>query len=309
MNISIIIPTYNRSDCLEECLICLKGQTLEKEKYEIIVIDDGSDNDQQPLVNKVLADSKTKFYYYRQKNSGPAAARNKGIELASGEIIIFIGDDIMVSRNFLAEHYNFHQKNSEEHIAMIGLTCWSDHLEINSFMKWLDSTSLQFDYNNITHNQMVNYRYFYTSNVSLKKSFLLKSNEFFSCSFPFAAYEDAELGYRLEKLGLEIIYNAKAKAGHKHSFVFESFLDRMEKVGRSAFVFYSLHPELKDELYPPYMRNFKFKIKFLLYGSLYNLCRLTHGDFFREKYWLIKIFKAYINGYERQKSKNISSNP
>ena len=91
--ISVIIPTYNRKDILIKCLNALNKQTLSHTAYEVIVVDDGSnDGTEDAIKNLQLA---CKFTYLRQENKGPGAAKNLGIKHATGELLLFINDDII----------------------------------------------------------------------------------------------------------------------------------------------------------------------------------------------------------------------
>lgn len=89
--VSVVIPTYNTASYLEEAIGSVVEQTYPA--MEIIVVDDGSTDD----TKKVLIDliEKKQIIYIYQQNSGPAAARNRGIELAKGDFIAFLdADDI-----------------------------------------------------------------------------------------------------------------------------------------------------------------------------------------------------------------------
>lgn len=297
MNISVIIPTYNRPDNLKECLACLKTQTLDRKLYEIIVIDDGSSAELGRLIDQSLGDSGIKYTLIKQINSGPAEARNKGILVATGEVVLFIGDDIMVSDNYLCEHYNFHLKNPGVDMALLGFTTWSKDIKISDFMIWLEASGIQFGYNDLKPNQTVSYNYFYTSNLSLKRQFML-ANGLFNNSFHHAAFEDLEIGYRLINSGLKLRYNPQAIAHHKHEVDFKGSIKRMKIVGESAKIFSSLHPELTDELSLRSRRGLKGKIKniiiYILYfwGSLFNNRRL------KSYYWKGKMLNSYIMGYD-----------
>src|SRR5206468_7161873 len=66
----------------------------------------------------------------------------------------------------------------------------------------------------------------------------------FDTTFPAAAWEDIELAYRLDKLGLKIRYNAKAVTRHYHPMSVDSFARRQYTVGKSGAIFYRKHPEL-----------------------------------------------------------------
>ena len=89
--ISICVPTYNRKDYLRETLDSIFAQTYKD--YEVVVVDDGSTDG----TDKMLEQGDYHVRYYRQENSGDAAARNKLIRLAQGEFITFIdSDDLLI---------------------------------------------------------------------------------------------------------------------------------------------------------------------------------------------------------------------
>lgn len=85
--ISVIIPTFNSGKYIKEAIESVLRQTYKD--LEIIVCDDGSTDD----TKKVLERYSEKIRYFFQKNNGPAAARNKGIEHAKGEFIAFLDAD------------------------------------------------------------------------------------------------------------------------------------------------------------------------------------------------------------------------
>ena len=87
IQVSVIIPTYNRADFLREAIDSVRAQTYTN--FEIIVVDDGSTDGTQELVTSLYPDVR----YLRQENSGPAAARNNGINNAAGEVIAFLDSD------------------------------------------------------------------------------------------------------------------------------------------------------------------------------------------------------------------------
>ncbi len=93
--ISIVIPTYNRPDCLTRLLDSLCVQTVSKEKFEIIVVDNAPEEDSNQV--KILCDkptySKLDVRYISQSEVGVSAARNKGVAVARAELIGFLDDD------------------------------------------------------------------------------------------------------------------------------------------------------------------------------------------------------------------------
>jgi glycosyltransferase involved in cell wall biosynthesis len=85
--ISVIIPVYNQSTYILEAISSVLAQTVLP--LEIIVIDDGSDDD----INETLESVKNNIVYYRQSSLGASAARNKGVEVSQGEWLAFLDAD------------------------------------------------------------------------------------------------------------------------------------------------------------------------------------------------------------------------
>jgi hypothetical protein len=122
-------------------------------------------------------------------------------------------------------------------------------------MKWnTNETTLygkfgghQFAFNQLTHNKAANYNYFYTSNLSLKKSILTEN--MFDPWFDGYGWEDMELGYRLEKnLNLTLIYNSNALVYHHHEINLNEFKNRMISIGQSIHLLHAKHPEISNKL-------------------------------------------------------------
>jgi GT2 family glycosyltransferase len=93
---SIIIPSYNRVDEILECLESLKTITFDRDKFEVIIVDDGSTDATIAFLKDFEAHAKFNFSYYSQANQGPGAARNLGMQHAKGDFFIFIDSDVTV---------------------------------------------------------------------------------------------------------------------------------------------------------------------------------------------------------------------
>lgn len=96
--IGVIIPTYNRRRSLEELLDTLAAQTLPREEFEVVVVDDGSTDGTETLSARTYP---FRMRYHRQSNAGDAAARNQGAALTAAEWLVFLDDDILVHEGFL----------------------------------------------------------------------------------------------------------------------------------------------------------------------------------------------------------------
>jgi len=93
--VSIIIPTYNRGYCLQKAIDSVLSQTYHN--FELIVVDDGSEDNTDKLVKNYGSD----IVYIRQKNKGPAAARNRGVQAARYDLLAFLDSDDWFAENKL----------------------------------------------------------------------------------------------------------------------------------------------------------------------------------------------------------------
>ena len=99
MKFSIIVPAYNEAQYIEECVESVLNQDYDN--FEVIVVDDGA-TDETPQIIDSLAQKSKKVKVIHQKNGGLSAARNSGIEAASGDYILFLdGDDFWSDNSFL----------------------------------------------------------------------------------------------------------------------------------------------------------------------------------------------------------------
>lgn len=250
MFFSVVIPTYNRADTLKMALDAFYDQSMEEIDYEIIVINDGGTDHTAKVVREFRKTHKN-LRYFRQKNLGRGPARNKGIKAAKGRIVLLGQDDIIPTHDFLYEHQKFHYLHSEENAVVLGFTAWHPELKVNNIMRWMvDGSSLfgrfgghQFAYEKLKGKELADYNFFYTSNISIKREFLLKFP--FDPDFGAYGWEDIELGYRMQKeAGMKLYYNSWAVAYHYHPMDEKSLPKQMMDIGSTAMVFDKKCPEL-----------------------------------------------------------------
>lgn len=232
--LSVVIPTFNRCKTLQKALAAYQDQSAVGQIAEIIVVDDGSTDATASIVDVTANRSAFPLRYFRQANKGPAAARNLGIREAHGSIILFTDDDIIPTPDLVAQHLEWHVEYPEETTAVLGYVTWAPELHSTPFMEWYGKEVL-FAYSEIASHSLVDFRYFYTCNISMRRQFLLQKGTFDE-DFKHAACEDIELGFRLQKAGMRLFYNSAALAFHHQVISFDDACNRYKKSAAAAVV-------------------------------------------------------------------------
>ena len=98
--VSIVVPVYNAEKTIKRCVSSIQNQTYGK--LEIILVDDGSE-DTSLVKCTAFTENDSRIRVYRQENSGVSAARNKGIELAQGEYLLFVDSDDAIKQDMVEQ--------------------------------------------------------------------------------------------------------------------------------------------------------------------------------------------------------------
>lgn len=219
-SLTVIIPTYNRQELLAKALAGYSAQSAPQLIHELLVVDDGSTDDTESMVRELGKTMPFPVRYLRQKNSGPAAARNFGIREAQSSLLLFSDSDIIPEPTLVAEHIDWHKKNPQMTAAVLGYVTWSPEIKTTPFMRWYGEDGALFAYRKFRNAREIDFFCLYTCNLSLKRDFLQTCGQFDE-EFKSASWEDVELGYRLHKAGLRLLYNSRAVAYHYQSFTFD----------------------------------------------------------------------------------------
>jgi glycosyltransferase involved in cell wall biosynthesis len=106
MFVSVVIPTYNRKDSLSETLASLSQQTWPANRFEVIIVDDGSTDGTADVIREPLSFA---VQYHYQSNQGGVTARNLGAQHSNGNLLIFLDDDIIVEPEFISSLVQEHE--------------------------------------------------------------------------------------------------------------------------------------------------------------------------------------------------------
>ncbi len=251
VKLSVIIPTFNRLQTLVRVLTALEQCDQQKGQVEVIVVSDGSTDGTNAYLQSWSP--RYRFQFLVQNHAGAARARNKAVESANGDRILFLGDDIIPGRELLVHHIaRSEQYANSEYIGVLGYTSWHRSMKTTPFLHYVNEYGAQFGYSIIPDPENVPFNFFYTSNVSISRNLFLKTGGFDE-DFRGAAWEDIEFAYRSAKLGLRIVYDRQATAEHLHPTNVFSFLRRQKIVGEEATIVVEKHPEFHDLLLISYL--------------------------------------------------------
>ena len=179
---SFIIPTYNRADILAQTLPAFLKQTVPADRYEIVVLDDGSTDGTEAMARSF---SEPHLQYHRFANGGRSVARNRALAVARGDLLVFVDDDAFVAEQFLEEHLRLHGTRSD-------LLATGPIVEVTAAPKSYALSRWQGYHRNP----------FPTCNASVKREHAMKVGGFDE-SFTLYGWEDLEFAERLLALGLQ----------------------------------------------------------------------------------------------------------
>jgi glycosyltransferase involved in cell wall biosynthesis len=299
ISLSVVIPTKDRAEALARTLDALESQRVGDAEVEAIVVDNGSSDGTVEQVRGRSTGATIPIRLLEEPSGGPAAARNAGVVAASGEVLLFLGDDTEPDGpGILRAHLDRHQARPEDSYGVLGRITWSPRNEITPFMRWLENGGPQFHYCDISAGTVDAASYFYSSHVSVKRSLFNRVGGF-DVRFPTAAVEDTELGVRLSEAGLQLDYHPELLVLHDHPTTPSQSLSRSMAVGRSAALYNRLRPERPHPAVQPPQGLAWTAVRAAtpLFGTL---ARLPLPIRMREGIWLAMTRAAYARGYRQR---------
>jgi glycosyltransferase involved in cell wall biosynthesis len=198
VRLTIQLCTYKRPHLLARVLEACFDQTAPASAYEVVLVNDGSPDETPAVIERLRPLARCGFTVVHQNNSGLAKARNAGLAQSTGERIAFIDDDVLPTPVFVAEHLR------------------SDAAAGDVIVRGAVINTASFDALPPPIWSPRNYsaNYFWTSNVSLRRSRLDRAGGRFDDAFAEYGWEDIELGMRLRALGTRAVFNRRAVAFH-----------------------------------------------------------------------------------------------
>ncbi len=232
VKVSIEIRTFNNKEVLQDLLAHLGRQTYPADLIDVVLSDDGSSDGLCEMVEAMIDELPFRLKILKHPHKGPANAHNKGIEATESGLVIMLASDILASPQLVEEHVKAHQQHTDDHVVVSGKLVQSRTLPDTVFQKsWSQHVNRLF----ATEKDDLRHGHFFVSNLSFKKSFMLKHGMFLD--WPPAAQEDLELGYRLKNKGMELVHNRYALGYHHHPVTLRSIATRAYTQGYNWHLF------------------------------------------------------------------------
>ena len=280
--ISIIVPAYNAAETLGECLAALLDQSIPRGEYEVIVVDDGSTDATQELVEQYGV------HLLTQANQGPAAARNLGVRHARGEILLFTDADCVPVRNWIEAMVapfvdpeivgakGVYRTRQNELVARFVQLEYEDkcgRMRLEPYIDFIDTYSAAY------------------------RKAVFQKNGGFDPAFPQASGEDIDFSWRLSRKGYKMVFAPDAVVYHRHVASVLDYVRRKYYVGYWRVLMYRHHPgKMMSDSHTPQTLKLQVGLAGLLVPTVLGVI------LWRELLWvslaIVSIFVASILPFE-----------
>lgn len=229
--VSVIVPTYNRLGRLKQVLAALERQTVPLDQFEVVVVCDGATDGTDAFLRELKTPLQLNAVI--QPNGGPASARNNGVAHATGELVLFVDDDVVAAPELIEEHLRVHAESANDRVVL-GPMLTPRNFRMLPWVRW-EQDRLYEQYDAMQRGDWApTARQFYTGNSSVPRVHIVEAGGF---DERFRRAEDVELAYRLADRGLEFVFNADAIGYHYAERSFRSWMATPYDYGRNDVVF------------------------------------------------------------------------
>jgi len=241
--VSLIVPTYNRLPILRKCLAAIEKQTLSPDKFEVLVIDDGSTDGTGDFLHHYRAPFS--FVHLRQSNSGTGAARRHGASEAKGDYLLLMNDDTICDPQVLEEHLRVHNRLQSQCWAVLGSFEYPSEAQRRALTYYFCVEPFMFPQVSMEDGCPYGYSQFITCNLSIRRDAVMDAGSFSSI---YKLSEDTELGLRLFEKGYRVLYHPAAHAWHDHlPYPARNLIRRARVYGTDYFHMFRQHPRVMKE--------------------------------------------------------------
>jgi GT2 family glycosyltransferase len=223
--VSVVVPTYNRPATLAACLGALAAQDFPRDRFEVVVVDDGSAVPPRGIVERLTV--RLSIRLVEQRNGGPAAARNAGAAAARGAYLAFTDDDCLPDPGWLSALAAAAALHPDSALGGRVVNALGEGLYAAASQTLID---FLYEYYNGAEGDG---RFFITSNLAVPAARFGEVGGF-DVRFPLAAAEDRDFCDRWRERGNEMVYAPAAVVRHAHHLTLRSFCRQHLNYGRGA---------------------------------------------------------------------------
>jgi len=228
--ISVIIPAYNAAHTIDQCLTALEHQTIPREHYEIIVVDDGSTDETR---DRVCARPGVRLL--TQAHAGPAAARNLGVAHARGPIVLFTDADCVPAENWIAH------LTAPFHAPAIAGAKGAYLTDQRALVARFVQLEYEDKYDRMARERQID---FIDTYAAAYRRDIFLANGGFDTAFPTASVEDQEFSFRLARQGQRLVFVPEARVRHLgHADTLGAYWRKKFKIGYWKVLVHRLHPD------------------------------------------------------------------
>jgi len=294
------VPVYNGADVIVRCLDALANQSVCNESYEILVVDDGSQDETVLLINRWHSQrAAISLRVLQQKNAGPAAARNYGAQEAAAPLLLFTDGDCAPAHDWIEAMCSIYsvdhpQEASADYVAqpaVIG-SKGAYLTEQTELVPLFVQAEYEDRYDRMAELPQIDF--IDTYSAAYKRDIFLE-NDGFDSIFTTASVEDQELSFRLASKGYRLAFNPDAKVYHIHDENIGEYWRRKYYIGYWKALLTQWHPQrmVQDSHTPQVL-----KIQMVLWAAILGLLPLAlAGLFWSPLMWIWPLVLGLFVGF------------
>jgi cellulose synthase/poly-beta-1,6-N-acetylglucosamine synthase-like glycosyltransferase len=226
MDISVIVPAYNAAPTVDACLEGLLRQSVPGNRYEVILVDDGSSDETREIVGRY------DVRLIAQSHQGPAAARNRGVVEAKGEIVLFTDADCVATESWIAKMVK--PFDDDEVVGVKGAYCSRQGGIVPRFAQY----EYEERYERMARQRQIDFIDTYAAGY--RRRVFLKEGGF---DARYIKDEDQEFSFRLAERGYKMVFNPQAVVYHRHPQTLAAYFKRKFDIGYWKVMVLRRHPE------------------------------------------------------------------
>ena len=257
LDLSVILPTRGRPAALRQCLDLLARQTLDRARFETVVVFDGPDPEGMELARSF--GGRLAIQAIEAARLGNAHTKNEALAAARGRIVLFLNDDVLPEPDLLQSHLDAQdQRVGQAPVLIVGHSPFVRGAAESVFEALLRRTSMIFFYDQMIDEQGRalrgpehdwGFRHAWSLNLSAPRRLAMAVGGF-RPAIANCCYEDVEFGWRAcREGGARVLFHPQARAEHNHRMTPEDYLRREWRLGYSALGFALAAPQCAREIF------------------------------------------------------------